>query len=223
MCDFIKEKSKEELENEFNDYVHQTKAANSGANRNSNPNPKGQFLIGEPKHPRVLAIRGPSNSGKSSSIYLALHNLIHRLTPTYPGNPHPPQGLKTEFFYMGTVDNKEVTAILTIDYCIYKANASVEPDRIGKLGIATRGDNEDVINDTLNLFFWERCDAVIVACRTKTKQKSKDQWNGTFMQHPFIQSAFKNNRLTCFEFSKAKPSKHDEVNKKRAEKITKWV
>jgi len=211
---FMKKITKNELLSEVGTLIGQ----NVVQNRIPNPNPLPQGL------PRVLAIRGIASCGKTSSINFAFHKLVHRFTPTNPRRLHPPRGLEVEFFFI-TQKTKELTAIITFNNAINPGKFHGSPKPIKKLGIATRGDTRDVINDTLDLFQNQACDAVIVACRYSKHGNGFRLWRNTFLQHSLIQSSIINNNFTCLEFSIATgPNINiDTINDARASVISNWV
>ena len=181
-----------------------------------------------PAHPicpiRMLVIRGPHNCGKTSSISNAFYRLIHLFTPVGVGQTHPHQGLNVEFFYFSRHPHQELTAIFKFDKYTNKKLFNQKFCCIRKLGVATRGDNAGQLQDTLDLFMREGCDAVIIACSYTPIGIGQAVWTNTVWPHPLTQRAIQLGNLTVFDYQAAPANANiNGINHLRGTGIIQWV
>jgi hypothetical protein len=172
----------------------------------------------------MLVIRGPANCGKSSSISNAFYRLINRFIPIGANGNHPQRGLKVEYFHYSRHPHKELTAIIEFDKNTNNQLFKGTHRPIKKLGIATRGDIAAQVQDTLDLFRNEGCDAVIIACRYSQKGKGRLLWNNTVWPHPLTQHAVQLGTLRTFDFQVASQGANlGLINHTRGTRIVGWV
>jgi hypothetical protein len=202
--------------------------AGPGTQKNHSGRPNGPIAappVPVVNHPfRMLVIRGPKNCGKTSSISNAFYRLINRFIPIGANGKHPLRGLKVEFFHYSNHPHKELTAIIEFNKNTNNQLFKGTHRPIKKLGIATRGDTVAQVQDTLDLFRNEGCDAVIIACRYTPNGNGQNIWNRVVLPHPLTKLALQLGTLRVFDFQAApQGANFGAINHARGTRIVGWV
>ena len=94
---------------------------------------------------KMLIIKGPGSSGKSTTVKLAFETFLQFLVRTK-------DGAAVQYLYL---TKREVAAVI----------------KVGKLrvGVATRGDSEGHVKQGLSLFAAQKCHLVVCATRSRGK------------------------------------------------------